>query len=57
MTTTTVRFVGSLDKVRSVFAHSDCHSYKRVSGNYKRGTYLLEVREGSLLQRVLEGEG
>lgn len=53
MTTTTVRFVGSQNQAKALFNDSDCHSYKRLSGNSRRGTYALEVREGSALLRRL----
>lgn len=54
MNTTTIKFVGSLRQANDYFEHGypergcgirECKGYKRISGNYKRGTYLLEVQE------------
>lgn len=54
MNTLPVKVVTSEKKMSEAFRReSDIHSYKRISGNSRRGTYIVDVREGSESKRMI----
>ena len=47
MNTTERRVVTSINRMRALFERDyRCHGYTLISGNHKRGTFLVDYEEG-----------
>lgn len=47
MNTVTIKVVTSREKINRAFLHDwNIRGYVQISGNFRRGTYLVDVKEG-----------